>query len=102
MTHKTFSRFLCVLCAFAVCLSFSPTHAQDDINSILANMTLEQKVGQMFLASLYGEQLTEVGRAFLQQYQPGGVVVFEYNVPAENAPESVTALINTFQQTTID
>ncbi|MFN8373259.1 MAG: glycoside hydrolase family 3 N-terminal domain-containing protein [Anaerolineae bacterium] len=61
----------------------------------LLGMTLEQKVAQMFPTSLYGEQLTEVGRDFLQQWQPGGVVVFEYNVPAENAPASVTALIPT-------
>ncbi len=94
--------FLGALGVLAVNLSFSPTHAQGDIDTLLANMTLEQKVAQMFLASLYGEQLTEVGRAFLQQWQPGGVIVFEYNVPAENAPASVTALINDFQQTTID
>jgi beta-N-acetylhexosaminidase len=101
-SHPFFSAFLGVLGILAVSLSFSPTRAQDDIDSLLANMTLEQKVGQMFLASLYGTQMTEVGRDFLQQYQPGGVVIFEYNVPAENAPEAVTTLINTFQQTTID
>ncbi|NWF68215.1 MAG: glycoside hydrolase family 3 protein [Chloroflexi bacterium] len=82
-------------------IATTPARAQSQVDTLLAGLTLEQKVAQMFLVSLYGEQLTEVGRDFLQRYQPGGVVVFEYNVPAEDAPQAVTALINSFQQTTI-
>jgi beta-N-acetylhexosaminidase len=100
-THKMTVKplLLCLCCAFILSV---PARAQEDTQALLTSMTLEQKVAQMFLASLYGEHLTEVGRAFLQQWQPGGVVVFEYNVPEEDAAQSVTALINSFQQTVMD
>lgn len=50
----------------------------------------------MFLISLYGDDQTEVGRDFLRQWQPSGVVLFGYNA---GTPPAVTSLTNTFQQT---
>lgn len=72
-----------------------PAHAQDDV----LRLTLEQKIGQMFMVGLWGEVPTDLGRDLVTQYQPGGMVVFEYNV---GTPDSVTALVNTYQQTIID
>ena len=61
----------------------------------LHNMTLEQKVAQMFMVSFFGEQLTETESAFLREVQPGAVVLFGRNV---ESPEQVTALTNSYQQ----
>lgn len=86
-------RVLIVLLAISVFLA--PAQAQrHDIDAMIAGMTLEQKVGQMFLVGLYSPVITEEGRRFLTEYQPGGVVVFEYNA---GSPEAVTALINDWQ-----
>jgi beta-N-acetylhexosaminidase len=85
-----------------VCLLLMFTRAQADIQSVdslLAEMTLEQKVAQMFLVVLYGPVLNEPGRDFLQQWQPGGVVIFNSNA---GTPEAVTRLTNHWQQTVLD
>ncbi len=59
------------------------------------SMTLEQQVAQMFMVSVYGAQLPEVGRDFLQRWQPGAMVLFSSNA---GSPEAVTQLINSYQQ----
>jgi beta-N-acetylhexosaminidase len=67
--------------------------------SLLETLTLEQRVAQMFMVSLYGSELTEFGRDFLQQWQPGAVALFGNNV---GTPQEVTTLTNAFQQTITD
>lgn len=68
-------------------------------DDLLANMTLEQKVGQMFMVSMYGESITYVGRDLLQTWQPGAVVLFTSNI---NTPDQITRLTNSYQQTITD
>lgn len=63
------------------------------------NLSLELRVAQMFMVTLHGPQLTEVGRDFLRRWQPGAVVLFTSNT---GTPESVTALTNAYQQTILD
>lgn len=78
---------------------FVPPRSVDAVERIMAAMTLEQKVGQMFIVGLYGPNLTEDGQQFLARYQPGGVVVFNYNA---GTPAKVTQLINDWQQVMSD
>lgn len=60
--------------------------------------TLEHRVAQMFMVTLHGSQLTEVGRDFLQEWQPGGVVLFTSNT---GTPSALTRLTNAYQETII-
>ncbi|NOG52361.1 MAG: glycoside hydrolase family 3 protein [Chloroflexi bacterium] len=57
------------------------------------------KVAQMFLVGIYGPVLNEPNRRMLQDWQPGGAVLFVSNV---GTPPEVTALINDWQQTVVD
>jgi beta-N-acetylhexosaminidase len=50
----------------------------------------------MFMVSLYGAELTEVGRDFLQHWQPGAIALFGNNA---GSPEAITTLTNAYQQT---
>ena len=77
----------------------APAGTADRVEARLARMTLEQKVGQMFLVGLYGPIITQDGAQFLREVQPGGVVVFNYNL---NTAESLTQLINDWQTTITD
>lgn len=74
----------------------SPTLAQ---TSRLSALTLEQRVGQMFIVTVYGEALNDIGKDLVSRWQPGGVVLFANNA---GTPESITELTNTFQQTIVD
>ncbi len=86
-----------VVLLFTLCAFITSVQAQTPtIEERIAAMTLEQRVGQMFIATLHGSVLTEVGRDFLQRWQPGGLVLFSSNV---TTPEGITALTNNYQQT---
>ena len=79
-------------------LTIGPIYAQptSQVDDLLARLTLEQKVGQMFIVGLYGPTMNEPAREFLTTMQPGGVVLFTSNT---GTPEAVTRLTNTWQQT---
>ena len=66
------------------------------VESILQEMTLAQKVGQLFMVGLYGTEMTEDARDFITRYQPGLVVLFKYNV---GTVASITQLVNDWQRT---
>lgn len=68
------------------------------VEAILANMTLEHKVAQMFMVTLHGSVMTEEGAQHLTTWQPGGVVLFTDNV---GTPGAVASLTDSFQQTII-
>lgn len=82
-----------VFCCLCLLLVASGLEAQTDP---LNTLTLEQQVAQMFIVNLYGGQLTEAGRDFLTQWQPGGVVLIGENT---GTPEHVTQLTNAYQRT---
>ncbi len=72
--------------------------AAQRVERLLAQMTVRQQVGQLFMVSLWGPVLTEVGRDFVLNYAPGGVILFDDNT---GPPEAITALTNAMQQTSL-
>lgn len=97
MKHKTTTVALFVI---IILYSISiKAETNNEIDEILSNMTLEQKIGQMFLVSIYGETLNFSGRKFIETWQPGGIALFGSN--AIN-PTQITELTNSYQQTIID
>lgn len=92
-----YSLCLCVLC-IALSLNLS-AQTETSIDDLLASMTLEQKVGQMFMVNLYGETLTYAGRDLLETWQPGAVVLFGSNI---STPQGIASLTNSYQETIIN
>jgi len=84
-----------------VCCTFliRPADAQSRVEQILAGMTLEEKVGQMFMVDLYGAPLNEPGRILLETWKPGAAVLFASNV---GDPEAVTRLTNQWQSAVVN
>ena len=94
-TQRRLVRCLCVFVLLG--LNNHPfTFAQTDP---LANLSLKQRVAQMFIVNLYGSQLTEAGHDFLTQWQPGGLVLLPENITTLT---EVTKLTNVYQQTIIE
>ena len=71
-------------------LTLQPAQAQ-----LPVQLPLEQRVAQMFMVTVHGAQLPEVGRQFLQRWQPGAIVLLTSNA---GTPPEVTRLINSYQQ----
>ncbi|MBC7872211.1 MAG: glycoside hydrolase family 3 protein [Chitinophagaceae bacterium] len=76
-------------------LAYAQTGSIDDP---IATMTLEHKVGQMFMVNLYGPGLTDAGRAMLQTWQPGALFIGVSNI---ESPQQVAQLNATYQETII-
>lgn len=102
MTPKPRSILLCLFLIAALLLGLAPppqpTTAQDSnaIETRLAGMTLEEKVGQMFMVTLFGKRLTEQGDALIREYHPGAVALFGFNTDFETGGH-VALLINEMQ-----
>ncbi len=68
------------------------------VDSILASMSLEQRVGQLFMVSVFGQGLPEASGAFLRDMMPGAVALFNYNGAT---PADYTQTINAWQTVAI-
>lgn len=100
MKVNRMKRRLAVLLA-ALMMAVTTASADNDqtrAEALLNGMTLEQKVGQMFMVGLFGPVLTDEGAALLRDIQPGGVVIFAYNV---STPGGLAELVNDWQATSI-
>src|SRR3954447_14526154 len=67
---------------------------ETQVDFILQAMPLDQRVGQLFMVSLYGEELTDPGRVFLRDMMPGAVAAFSYN---GRSPQAITDTVNAWQ-----
>lgn len=77
-------------------LIFSSAQAQLlTIESRITSMSLEQKVGQLFVMSFFGSDLNFAAQEFITTWQPGAVVFLPSNL--EN-PAQITRLTNSIQE----
>ena len=85
----------CLLAAFLLGILPPRIHAQKPpVERILAELTLEQRIAQMFMVSVYGPQLNEKEALFLREIQPGALALFSRNV---QTPAQLTRLTNAMQ-----
>ena len=86
-----------LLCIVLLC---APISAQaDPVESLLDSMSLQQKVGQMFMLSFYGRPMNEPAREMLARWQPGAVVLFKSNLAD---PAATTRMTNSIQRAIVD
>jgi beta-N-acetylhexosaminidase len=99
---RMLSRHLCavvtMLCLVPIVSAQTTIILPDDIDKIIAEMTLQQKVGQLFMVSFYGAPMNDAARQLLTDWQPGGVVLLPSNL---GTPQEITALTNDIQQTLV-
>lgn len=92
-------RRLALLLILLLSLSLNGRAQTDRVDALMAQLSLKQRVAQLFLVGIYGNPLNAPSRDFLREWQPGGAVLFVSNV---GTPQSVTALTNSWQQTILD
>src|SRR5690625_669481 len=87
--------------------------AAPDIEAIIAGMSLEEKVGQMFVPFVYGEAIDEphpgnadmagvdtIGEV-IEEFNPGGIIYFGWSDNL-NSPQQIARLSNDIQQRALD
>ncbi len=77
----------------------TPAYDQGRVEAILAGMSLEERVGQMFMLGYYDPSPTLDLYQLAERGRPGGIVLFAHNVgnPAETA-----AVVNRLQATALE
>ncbi|MFP4323007.1 MAG: beta-N-acetylhexosaminidase [Anaerolineales bacterium] len=65
------------------------------VDAFLNQMTLRQKIGQLFLFSVPGTSLTADMRGLITEASAGGLALFRYNI---GSPETLTTLTNDLQR----
>ncbi|MBF8983322.1 beta-N-acetylhexosaminidase [Lutibacter sp. B2] len=72
--------------------SKSTIHKEDPSIALLDSMTLDEKIGQLFIFGYTEKEPSEEIKAFIQKYKIGGIIFFKRNY------QSVDDLINTTNQ----
>ena len=91
--RATVVRSLALLALLLPLLAALPVSAQeegDPVAALMARMTVEEKVGQLFLVAFWGRNPSPQSRAgaLIQQYKIGGVVLIASNNNLINYPEA--------------
>lgn len=68
---------------------------ETDIEQLIQNMNLRQKIGQMLICGFWGTEMTEELHSFIKEQQIGGVIYFARNV---NKAEQVSRLSSDLQK----
>lgn len=55
-----------------------------EVNKIMLNLTLEQKIGQLLLIAVPGDSMSSESKEILKKYQPGGILFFKYNIAGKD------------------
>jgi beta-N-acetylhexosaminidase len=78
---------------------------QENVNAqvaaLMEDMTLQQKVGQLFMVTFYSPELLERQEIFLREYQPGAIALFGSNLDYQSAAQT-TVLVNNIQQAAVE
>src|SRR5512141_2599559 len=97
MLRRTRTWAILVMIVFAS-IPVKSTQAQPrldtQVDAILAAMSPAQRIGQLFMASIYGEGLSDSNKTFLDAMQPGAIALFTDN---GTTPYDVTRTINAWQ-----
>lgn len=70
-----------------------------NLEKILSEMTLEEKVGQLFQIGFDGIVVTPEMKEMIENYRPGGIIYFRRNI---QSPEQVASLSNRLQKLAIN
>lgn len=66
---------------------------------ILSKMNLDRKIGQMIMVSIPDSTLTEGSREIIEDFQPGGIILFGYNISSK---ENNKKLIDSLQDVSMN
>ncbi len=80
-------RAACVLSLLAL-FTCAPRRS-DDAARITRGLDLRRKIGQMVMVSVPGAVLSAESRSIIEEYLPGGVILFGYNLLPDESPRKL-------------
>src|SRR5688572_20911287 len=106
-TRRLFSVFMLVIIFLSQAAPLLPVQAQDPVGNLIARMTAEERVGQLFLVTFTGTDASAQSQIYdlITNYHVGGVVLTRANDNFTAAPDTTTAahmLVSALQQAAWD
>lgn len=71
-----------------------PKSTDQQVQELMSNMTLQEKIGQMMVVGFQTEEMDEHIKTMISAYHAGGVILFDRNM---KTPKQVAALTNNLQ-----
>ena len=99
MQHTPFSYLFAILLIGVICPQTSAL-TDPEIDTMIAEMTIEEKVGQLIMVGFDGTQANEVIEAHIRQRLVGGVVLFSRNIETPQQTAELTNQLQRLAQTT--
>ncbi|MEM7345766.1 MAG: glycoside hydrolase family 3 N-terminal domain-containing protein, partial [Chloroflexota bacterium] len=105
---STVKRFLSIIILLyllqGMLITTSPTQAQDPVEVFMSQMSVEEKVGQLFIVPFVGDTAHPDSDVWqlITEYKVGGIILLAANSNFNNdasAPQQITELVNTLQTT---
>lgn len=81
-------------------MTSTPRNLPNRVDELLARMSLEEKVGQLFMVFFQGPALSSELREMIERYHIGGIVLFSISGNVES-PRQVAELINDAQSSAV-
>jgi beta-N-acetylhexosaminidase len=75
-------------------LSYAAAARADSVAQRIARMTLEERVGQLFIIRFWGTEANDLAADLIRAIRPGGVVLLKHNL---GTPPDITRLTNGLQ-----
>ncbi|MDO4203700.1 MAG: glycoside hydrolase family 3 protein [Selenomonadaceae bacterium] len=67
-----------------------PRSREDIIEDLMAGMSPEEKIGQLMIVGIHGQEVDEEISSRLKQYHFGGIILFDKNLETEKQVEALT------------
>ncbi|MDX8342658.1 beta-N-acetylhexosaminidase [Rossellomorea sp. YZS02] len=71
----------------------------NDVHSLISNMTLDEKIGQMLVAGVNGTQMDEPTKNLIQKHKVGGFIFFSDHL---TSPEQTVRFLNQLKEANTD
>ncbi len=79
---KILTAFIILVLVFCTACSVKKMYDQADL--LLPELELEKKIGQMMIFAFPGKQITPAVSNMIEKYNPGGLILFGYNIGNKN------------------
>ncbi|MDY6969074.1 MAG: beta-N-acetylhexosaminidase [Spirochaetota bacterium] len=73
-----------ILIITSLSISFCDEKIPESHLQIIEQMTLKQKIGQMLIVGVPGNEISDMSKSIIEKYLPGGIILYGYNIKDED------------------
>jgi len=83
-----------IICFLSLSIKVLKASQIPNLKEVLKTMTLEEKIGQLFMVGVGGSELSPPVKEMISKYYVGGIILYRHNL---NSPEQIAKFCNQLQ-----